>query len=126
MQTSVRKCLICNQHVKLNGIGPSNSPKFSYALQKLFKFSCKLYHKAGENHDFRYHMLEYGKEKADEEFKQDMAQARKDGAGWYNSAWYALVARMFYRAVSLGGEDSYKEAQLECLKAVNLSSRRIR
>jgi hypothetical protein len=112
--------------VKLNGVGPSNSPKFSWALQKVFNLSCKLYHKTGENHDFKYHMLDYGKEKADEEFLNEMEEARDKGAKWYNRGWYAITANSFYKAVDLGGQGSYDEAQFECLCAVNLASRRVR
>ena len=112
--------------MKLNGVGPSNSPKFSKWLQVLFKFSCKLYHKAGENHDFRYHMLDYGKEKADNEFAEEMEEARDSGAKWYNRAWYAMTGGSFYKAVDVGGQSSYDEAQAECLCAVNLASRKMR
>jgi len=124
MKISVRKCPICNQHIKLNGVGPSNSPKFSWTLRHVYAFSCKLFRPAGDNHDMRYHMLDYGKKKADDEFLAEMLEIAR-GCSWYSRGWYKYQARKFYLAVAHGGQNSYDEAQAECLCALNLASRKM-
>lgn len=126
MTTNVRKCPKCEAMVKLNGIGPSNSPKFSWALRNLLRFSCRLFREAGNNHDFHYHIYNFGKSKADQQFLSDMYGAIREKGSWYNRAYYRMMARRFYDAVVIGGQSSYEEAQMECIKQLNLNSRNIR
>jgi len=119
------KCPVCNHMVAVNGIGPSNSPKFSWALRNLLRFSCRLFRDSGNKHDLRYHIYEYGKSKADGEFLSDMYGDIREKASWYSRAYYRMMARRFFDAVVLGGSDSYETAQLECLCNLNLNSRDI-
>ena len=119
------KCPECNHMVAVNGIGPSNSPKLSWTLRNLLRFSCRLFKSAGNTHDLNYHRYGFGKAKADTIFLSDMYGAIREKASWYNRAYYKMMARRFYDAVVLGGSDSYNTAQLECLCNLNLNSRDI-
>jgi hypothetical protein len=117
-------CPKCETEVKTNGIGPSNSPKFSATLKFIYGFSCKLFKEAGQKHDFSYHIYQYSKQQADEEFLENMIQAIDDNdCNWFSKKWYHYQANKFYLAVKLGGEDSYLESQEVCLKQMNLNSR---
>ena len=119
-------CPVCKKEVYTNGIGPSNSPKFSWFLRTVFRFSCKLFRPAGDAHDLRYHMFEFGKEKADEMFLNDMLEIISESKkNRYSKKWFRKMAHMFHEAVVLGGNDSYDESQIKCLKALNLNSRSI-
>lgn len=120
-------CPLCLCPVDTNGIGPSNSPKFSWMLTHVYAKSCSLFHNAGEAHDYRYHIYEYGKDKADAQFEIDM-QFAIDNAdlNWFSRKWYNYQKGKFHMAVVCGGAKSYEEAQEVCLKQLNLNSRNIR
>ena len=119
------KCPKCGHMVEVNGIGPSNSPKFSWFLRNIFRFSCRIFREAGNNHDLHYHIYKYGKDKADSEFLSDMLEAVRTKGRWYNRRYYRKMARTFYLAVVFGGQSSYDEAQVECMKNLNLNSREL-
>ena len=120
------KCPRCNHMVEVNGIGPSNSPKFSWFLRNVFRFSCRLFRDAGNKHDLRYHIYQYRKERADLEFLKDMSDIIDKKGRWYNRRYYRKMARTFYLAVVIGGQSSYEEAQMECMQNLNLNSRNIK
>jgi hypothetical protein len=117
-------CPECNRDIITNGVGPSNSPKFSWWLRTIYSRSCKLFHEAGNLHDLHYHQYGYSKSQADTEFLLDMLR-EANKSPWYSRGWYRYQARKFYTAVKYGGDDSYNEAQYECLCNMNLNSREI-
>lgn len=120
-------CPKCGTEIKTNGVGPSGSPKFNWVLNSIYSFSCKLFKEAAEIHDQSYHIYGFGKDKADYNFYDNMDKAIKDAdVNWFSEKWYCYQRSKFYNAVKLGGQDAYDEAQLVCLKQMNLNSRRIR
>jgi hypothetical protein len=120
-------CPKCDTEIKTNGVGPSGAPKFNWLLQKIYYFSCKLFHKAANQHDCDYHIYGYGKQKADYNFFIAMGQAiEEEKCNWFTERWYNYQRIKFYNAVKFGGSDAYNDAQEVCLKQLNLNSRKIK
>ena len=121
------RCPECGHMIEVNGVGPSNSPKFSWFLRTVYSASCEIFHEAGNDHDLHYHMYQYGKKRADRVFLRDMLRAiEKNDCNWLSEKWYRYQAKKFYLAVKLGGDVSYADAQYECLLNLNINSRNIR
>lgn len=120
-------CPQCGVEIKTNGVGADGSPKFNWLLNSVYWFSCKLFKEAADIHDMSYHIYNFGKDKADYNFYDNMGKAIEDAnCNWFSERWYQYQREKFYTFVVGLGQDAYDEAQIVCLKQMNINSRKVR
>ena len=122
----IMTCPVCLGPTKTNGVGAMSggfAGGVSWAVNKVYPLSMRVFEKPARYHDWRYGQLGYGKERADREFLRDMLKAvRLRDNNFFTERWLKYQAHKFYLAVKVGGGDAYDQAQDECRS--NLERRR--
>jgi hypothetical protein len=98
----LEKCPFCGE--KFNGVGASDTKILTKILHALP--SSHIFYKAGNTHDYNYHICINTRKKSDEIFLHMMLEETKKMA-IHKRAWYTAQAYRNYYAVRIAGAKFY-------------------